>query len=93
MGAKIDDFENSVNRAAEAAAPQAKGALLDAAMGMSFEDAQALLKGGDTAATDYFKKKTWDQLYKIVSPYIEKDPRSVRCASKIRPKPSTDFLF
>ncbi len=72
MGAKVDDFEKSVNQAAEAAAPQAKGALLDAVMGMSFADAQGILKGGDTAATDYFKKTTWDRLYQTVSPSMKK---------------------
>ncbi|MFH0985112.1 MAG: DUF4197 domain-containing protein [Candidatus Omnitrophota bacterium] len=72
MGAKVDDFERSVNQAAEAAAPQAKGALLDAVMGMSFADAQGILKGGDTAATDYFKKTTWDRLYQTVSPVMKK---------------------
>lgn len=72
MGSKIDDFEKSVNRAAEAAAPQAKGALLDAVMGMSFEDARTILKGGDTAATDYFKQKTWNRLYQMVAPSMKK---------------------
>lgn len=72
MGAKVDDFERSVNQAAEAAAPQAKGALLDAVTGMSFADAQAILKGSDTAATDYFKKTTWDRLYQAVSPSMKK---------------------
>lgn len=72
MGAKVDDFEKSVNQAAEAAAPQAKGALLDAVMGMSFADAQGILKGTDTAATDYFKKTTWDRLYQTVSPSMKK---------------------
>lgn len=73
MGSRIDDFEVSVNRAAEAAAPQAKGALVDALMGMTIEDAQTLLKGGDTAATDFFRKKTWDQLYQTVSPIMRKN--------------------
>lgn len=72
MGTKVDDFEKSVNQAAEAAAPQAKGALLDAVMGMSFADAQGILKGKDTAATDYFKKTTWDRLYQAVSPSMKK---------------------
>ncbi|MBU9889262.1 MAG: DUF4197 domain-containing protein [Candidatus Omnitrophica bacterium] len=70
MGSKIEDFENSVNRAAEAAAPQTKGALIDAVMGLSFEDVQKILKGGDTAATDYFKRTTWDRLYQAVSPFM-----------------------
>lgn len=72
MGSKVEDFEKSVNRAAESAAPLAKGALLDAVMGLSIDDAQAILKGGDTAATDYFRKKTWDQLYRSVSPVMKK---------------------
>jgi len=72
MGAKIDDFEKSVNQAAEAAAPHAKGALLDAVMGMSFADAQSILKGDATAATDYFKKTAWDRLYQAVSPSMKK---------------------
>lgn len=71
MSSKIDDFEKSVNGAAEAAAPQAKGALLDAVMGLSFEDTQKIFKGGDTAATDYFKKTTWDRLYQAVSPLMK----------------------
>lgn len=72
MGPKVDDFEKSVNQAAEAAAPQARGALLDAVMGMSFADAQGILKSSDTAATDYFKKTTWDRLYQAVSPSMKK---------------------
>lgn len=72
LGAQIDDFETSVNRAAEAAAPQAKEALLDAVMGMSFANAQSILKGSDTAATDYFKKTTWDRLYQAISPAMKK---------------------
>ena len=63
MGSKIDAFETSVNRAAEKAAPAAKDILLDALLDMSIEDGQKLLRGGDTAAADYFKEKSWDNLY------------------------------
>lgn len=72
MGSTIDAFEVSVNRAAETAAPAAKEILLDTLMDMSFEDAQQLLKGGDTAATDYFKKKSSDRLFTAFQPSIQK---------------------
>ena len=47
-----------MNRAAEQAAPKARPIFEDAVKKMSFEDAQKILNGGNTAATDYFKTKT-----------------------------------
>lgn len=70
--AKIDTFVLSMNRAAEAAAPTAKKIFGDAILAMSFEDAQKILSGGDTAATDYFKSKTTDQLTTAFRPFVEK---------------------
>jgi len=54
----VDDFILSMNRAAEQAAPKAAGFFVDAIKEMSFEDAGEILKGGDTAATDYFRETT-----------------------------------
>jgi hypothetical protein len=70
LGQTVDNFVLSMNRAAEAAAPLAKDVFLDALTGMSFEDAKKVLNGGDTAATDYFKQKTYDTLLKKFSPVI-----------------------
>ncbi|GJQ60567.1 MAG: DUF4197 domain-containing protein [Candidatus Scalindua sp. AMX11] len=67
---KVDDFVLSMNRAAEKAAPEAKSFFLDAVKEMSFDDAKGILNGGDTAASDYFKKKTTDQLYEVFKPII-----------------------
>lgn len=72
MGEKVDAFETRVNKAAEQAAPKAKNILLDALFEMSIEDAENLLKGGDTAATDYFKSKTWNKLHAAFQPKLEK---------------------
>src|SRR5215470_15829468 len=55
---QIDAFVLSMNRAAEAAAPSAKKIFADAILSMSFEDAKQILSGDDTAATQYFKRKT-----------------------------------
>ena len=72
FGPKIDEFILSMNRSAEAAAPSAKKIFGDAILAMSFEDARKILSGGDTAATDYFKGKTTDQLTVAFQPFVEK---------------------
>lgn len=82
MGPKLDAFEASVNSAAEQAAPEGKKILLDAVFAMNIDDAQKLLKGGDTAATDYFKAKTRDQLYKAFLPQMEKTMNQYGVAQK-----------
>ena len=70
-GPKVDEFVLSMNRAAEAAAPAAKKIFGDAILAMSFDDARKILIGGDTAATDYFKGKTTDQLAAAFRPIVE----------------------
>ena len=71
QGAQVDEFELSMNRAAEKAAPAASNIFKSAITGMTFEDARAILKGGNTAATEYFKKKTSDQLTTAFRPIVE----------------------
>jgi len=66
----VDDFILSMNRAAEQAAPKAAGFFVDAIKEMSFEDAGEILKGGDTAATDYFREKTSNKIYDAFKPVI-----------------------
>lgn len=69
---KIDAFVLSMNRAAEAAAPSAKKIFGDAILAMTFDDARKILSGNETAATDYFKSKTTDQLAVAFRPFVEK---------------------
>jgi hypothetical protein len=69
-GKEVDDFELSMNRAAEKAAPRAKSIFVDAIKGMTIDDARKILAGGDTAATDYFKEKTHAKLYTAFEPVI-----------------------
>lgn len=71
-GPKVDGFVLSMNRAAEAAAPAAKKIFTDAVLSMTFDDARKILSGGNTAATDYFKAKTTDQLTAAFRPVVEK---------------------
>ena len=68
FGSQVDEFELSMNRAAERAAPEAKTIFFDAIKQMSFADARQILEGPDDAATRYFQGKTTDRLQDIFKP-------------------------
>jgi hypothetical protein len=67
---QVDDFVLAMNRAAEKAAPKATAMFVDAIKSMTFDDARKILGGGDTAATQFFKQKTWNNLYKEFKPVV-----------------------
>lgn len=71
MGAKVDELEVAMNRAAEQATPQAKQIFLDALKKMTFDDARHILTGNDTAATDYFKRTSSADLTTAFSPIVK----------------------
>lgn len=66
----LDDLELRMNRAAEAAVPEGKALILGAIRQMTIQDAVQILKGGDTAATDYLRAKTETQLRAAFTPYV-----------------------
>jgi hypothetical protein len=68
FGSQVDNFELSMNRAAERAAPEAKSIFWDAIKQMSFTDARQILDGADDAATKYFEGKTSGRLQQIFKP-------------------------
>lgn len=71
MSSLADEFETSMNRAAEEAAPEATNIVINAIKNMSIDDAKQILNGSDDAATEYFKDKTSDQLSTLFRPTIE----------------------
>lgn len=71
MAGPLDDLQLKVNRAAEAGMPTAKKLLVDAVTSMTIQDALGVLRGGDTAATDFLRQKTEDSLKKAFRPYFE----------------------
>lgn len=77
MGATLDEFEQSMNRAAEKAAPQAKSLFLDAVKKMKVTDAEKILNGRDNEATLYLKDKTGGQLQALFLPVIKESMSSV----------------
>ena len=70
FGSLVDEFELSMNRAAERAAPKARSIFWDAIKKMTFSDARQILKGPDDAATQYFSQKTADRLRDEFKPII-----------------------
>jgi len=77
MGAQLDVLELSMNRAAEQAAPATKQIFINAITKMTFEDARKILSGGDTAATDYFKKTSTTELTQAFTPIVHQSMENV----------------
>lgn len=71
MGKQADDLVLSMNRAAEAAVPEARTLLVDAVRAMTLEDAKGILTGGQTSATDFFRRKTEATLTERFGPIVK----------------------
>lgn len=67
----VDDFSKSMNTAATKAIPKTASILSDTISSMSVEDANAIVKGSNTAATDYFKTKSGTKLLSAIMPIIK----------------------
>jgi uncharacterized protein DUF4197 len=77
MGAQVNQLEVGMNRAAEQASPQAKAIFIAALKRMSFDDARHILTGGDTAATEYFKRSSSDELTTAFAPIVHRSMQNV----------------
>lgn len=77
MGQQVDSLEVGMNRAAEQAAPAARQIFVDAVTKMTIADARKILSGGDTAATDYFKSASTEQLTAAFSPIVHRAMENV----------------
>ncbi len=82
MKKQADELVLSMNRAAEAAVPEAKQLLVDAAKKMSVQDAKQILTGGATAGTEYFKRNTQTQLTERFLPIVKKATEKVGLAQQ-----------
>lgn len=66
----IDEVVLKVNRAAEQAASQAKPIFVNAITTITIQDGFTILRGGDTAATEYLRGRTIDSLQASFTPPI-----------------------
>ena len=81
MGKYADNLVTTMNRAAEAAVPEAKDLLLGAIKQMTLQDAKSILTGGDDAATQYFKRTTSEPLAAKFLPIVRASTERVGAAA------------
>jgi len=68
----IDDVILRLNRSAESASKQATPIFVNAIKNMSIQDAFGILRGADNAATEYFRKKTAQDLFNTFKPVVKR---------------------
>jgi hypothetical protein len=82
MQKQLEDLEVSLNRAAEAAVPNAKNLLVDAVHNISVADAKKILTGGDTSVTEFFADKTRQPLTGTFLPVVHQATAKVGVVEK-----------
>jgi len=82
LGSQVNAFEESMNHAAEKAAREAWPVFYKAAQELTLQDVKNLLYGGDNAVTEYFRKKTWPELYKKFLPVVQENLEKVGVTRK-----------
>jgi hypothetical protein len=79
---RLEDLEVTMNRAAEAAVPEARALLVSAVKSMSVEDGRRILTGGDDAATQFFASKTREPLTTRFLPIVTRETEKLALADK-----------
>lgn len=81
-GKDLDQLETTMNRAAEAAVPEAKTLLMAAVKDMSVKDAKDILTGDDDSVTQYFRSKTQSQLTQRFLPIVKQQTDRLSVSSQ-----------
>lgn len=81
----VDDFEKSINRAAEKASEKALPIFTSAVTSMTISDAVGILKGDDNAATMYLKSRTEADLKTEFTPVVKNAIEKVEVTSYWNP--------
>ncbi len=79
---QVNALEDSMNRAAEAAIPEAQALLLEAIKNMSLADAKDILQGPNNSATQYLDRSSREQLRNRFLPLVEQATQSSGLAKK-----------
>jgi hypothetical protein len=79
---RVDELVTAMNRAAEAAVPEAKDMLISAAKAITAQDALKIVRGGDTSVTDYFAGRTRTPLSGKFLPIVTRATEKVSLAEK-----------
>ncbi|MCK4846275.1 MAG: DUF4197 domain-containing protein [Deltaproteobacteria bacterium] len=84
LNKEVDEFILSMNRAAEKAAPKAAAIFVKAIKGMSFDDARAILGGNETAATEYFQRRSGAEIADEFRPVVTSAMNKVGVTKKFK---------
>lgn len=79
---RVDELVSAMNRAAEAAVPEAKALLVSAVRSMSVDDAVRIVRGADDAVTQFFAAKTREPLGIKFLPIVTRATERVALAQK-----------
>lgn len=79
---RVDELVTAMNRAAEAAVPEAGSLLIGAAKSVSVDDAVRIVRGGDQSVTDYFAGKTRAPLAVKFLPIVTRATEKVKLAER-----------
>lgn len=82
MGAQVEQLEASMNKAAEAAVPQAQALLVEAVKKMTVADAKAILAGPQDSATQYLNKSSREQIRAKFLPIVKQATDKVGLAQQ-----------
>ena len=85
LNAKVEEFEETLNKAAEEACKTAATIFKNAVLNMSVKDGFQILKGEDNAATNYLKEQTTNDLYTLFFPEVKKAIEKVKLTSYWEP--------
>lgn len=85
MTKPVEDFERTMNKAAETAAREAVPVFVDAITSLSIQDGFTILRGGDRAATDLLRQRTQDQLRSKFMPVVQDATAQVALTSYWQP--------
>lgn len=79
---RVDELITTMNRAAEAAMPEAQNLLVSAVKAMSVDDGRRILTGGDDSVTQFFAGKTREPLTERFLPVITRETDKLALADK-----------
>jgi len=82
QGRKLDELVTAMNRAAEAAMPEARQLLVGAVKSMSVEDAIKIVRGGEDSVTQFFASKTRAPLTQKFLPIVTRATEKQGLAAK-----------
>jgi hypothetical protein len=79
---QVDELVTAMNRAAEAAVPEARALLVSAVKSMSVSDARKIVSGGNDSVTRFFASKTRQPLGEKFLPIVTRETQKVDLAAR-----------